>query len=809
MSIYVNANPDSKLNPKKEYFGNYLGIVIQNNDPEKGGKVKVWIPHISPTVYKNWDETNENKAFKFIGKNINSDLTDIIEDLKKILPWAECAAPVTGSISPGKYNAYEQKATISDSNKATSLYPNYIDDSGDSPFEVAEQQGELKYKLNDDGIGEKPAHKYEVHSLKVSDAFTDKDKVKFNNLNKFAYNYVPTSYSNSAKGSFSIPNVGAHVWVFCAEGDPNTPVYFATTYGTNEWKTIFNNFTSDGLDYPGAYENISSDLDPNYNHNTETYRNKYVINQKGGTIEIVSTDNREILKLTHYSGSFKEFNNDVNIEFATNNNQKLVQGDEFFTVNGTKNDYVGMDYDQLITGDYYKKIGKLNIEHQKAWKDLLDPISFAKQLFEIKRAPAIDDPNDLIRKTSPAQTRSGTFGPCPLCKDPTTRDHIWDNIYTFTKVEPNFDYKNGVNVFNHSTEVTSTNSDTMSELIIPKTSAKFLGGGACPVCGGSGDSPSSRNGKWDREDKEDLVITALRAKIQDIINIEKKLGLGGSEIINISKHKIENIGLVSNDFPSTRIDEVGKIENYEVRVFPKGVATTKKESALIEYVHVDDFPGGDFTQNIGNKWNVLVGSGGVSLKSTGGVDIGGTITNIAGQQVNISSEYEINMSSKRVNIAAEMLTLRNKNNRQVLVDGNLGVNQNVVIGGGMHVEGELSVHHITAPVEIQETEPVVVYSKLLTGLSFDATLSDFSEDSDKAILNGSSGTVTLTTNSNDDLVRAYPHTHPFKNVPLKIMKDKDEVRKVASFNNEQGKRAAIPVVHEKKTAETGPVSAAP
>ena len=55
-----------------------------------------------------------------------------------------------------------------------------------------------------------------------------------------------------------------------------------------------------------------------------------------------------------------------------------------------------------------------------------------------------------------------------------------------------------------------------------------------------------------------------------------------------------------------------------------------------------------------------------------------------------------------------MLTLRNKNNRQILVDGNLGVNQNVVIGGGLHVEGELSVHHITAPVEIQETEPVIV-----------------------------------------------------------------------------------------------------
>jgi hypothetical protein len=145
-----------------------------------------------------------------------------------------------------------------------------------------------------------------------------------------------------------------------------------------------------------------------------------------------------------------------------------------------------------------------------------------------------------------------------------------------------------------------------------------------------------------------------------------------------------------------------------------------------------------------------------------------------------------------------MLTLRNKNNRQVLVDGNLGVNQNVVIGGGLHVEGELSVQHITAPVEIQETEPVVVFSRLLSGLSFTAS---------GPWLHGGTGTITLTTDSNADKVQAYPHTHPFKNVPLKLMKDKDEVRKVgAKTTDNQGMTAAIPVVHEKKTGETGPTS---
>jgi len=792
-SIFVNAPTDEwsadRLNKFGKYLGNHVGIVIQNNDPDKSGKIKVWVPHLSPTVYKNWSKENEDKSFKFIGRNIDSDLTDIIEDLKKIVPWAEPASPIVGSAAPGRYNAYEQNATISDSNKLDTAYPADIDS---------------KYKLNDEGIGEKPARKYEAHSLKVSDAFTDKDKVKFNNLNKFAYNYVPSSYSNSAKGSFSIPNVGAHVWVFFVGGDPDTPVYFATTHGADEWKSIYNNFNSDGLDYPGTYENTSKDVDPNYNHNTETYRNKYVINQKGGTIEIVSTDNRESLKLTHYSGSFKEFNNDVNIEFATNNNQKLVQGDEFFTVNGAKNDYVGRDYDQIINGDYYKKIGNLNQEYQKQWRDLMESIGDAKQLFETKRAPLIEDANDFIKKTSGGQERSGQFGPCPLCKDQTTRDKIWDNSYAFTSLTiPPSGYTSGNGPNYNFTKVTSTNSDTISELVLPTNTGNFLGSGACPVCGGTGDSPSSYNGTWDKEDKDNLVITSLRAKIEDIINTEKNLGLGGSEIINITKHKVENIGLIYNDFPSTRIDEVGKIENYEVKIFPKGVATTKKESALIEYVHVDDFPGGDFTQNIGNKWNVLVGSGGVSLKSTGGVDIGGTITNIAGQQVNIASEYETNISSKKVNIAAEMLTLRNKNNRQVLVDGNLGVNQNVVIGGGLHVEGELSVQHITAPVEIQETEPVVAFGTLVPGKQFKlkiiVTPGSHWDVGDTAIIE--------VVEADDDFVEAHPHTHPFKNVPLKLMKDKDEVRKVgAQTTDNQGTTAAIPVVHEKKTAETGPSS---
>ena len=57
------------------------------------------------------------------------------------------------------------------------------------------------------------------------------------------------------------------------------------------------------------------------------------------------------------------------------------------------------------------------------------------------------------------------------------------------------------------------------------------------------------------------------------------------------------------------------------------------------------------------------------MKSYGPVDIGGTITNVGGQQINISSEHEINITSGgRINIVADILSLRQRNYQQVLVN---------------------------------------------------------------------------------------------------------------------------------------------
>jgi len=420
----------------KKYYGNYIGIVIQNNDPDKRGRCKIYVPHVSVTLYEKWNKVPRDKRFRFMGENLTSSLNEVMDDLKDILPWAEYAAPIQGAIGSGRYNAHNKTGSISDSNRLEEVDPD-LDPTGKV------KDPDTKYALNKDGIGEKPARVYEVEELKLTDAWNDNggagnyDKAgklglgfsekggsnKHNvtqwpefRINKYSYNYTPSSYSNCAKGSFSIPNVGAHVWVFFREGNPQDPVFWATTFGQEEWKGIYDTLGEDkdeGIDYPGTYENKSPADDEQYDHNTEQYRNKYVLNQKGGVIEIINSDNKEIMKFTHYSGSFKEFNNHTTTELATHNDQKLVLEDQYLTVRGYQNLYVEHDVDSIIRGDSYRKVGNMKEEYMKKWYEIGSVIADYKQLFEIKRTAAIKDNNRKL--TSSQQSKSGSHSACPVC----------------------------------------------------------------------------------------------------------------------------------------------------------------------------------------------------------------------------------------------------------------------------------------------------------------------------------------------------------------------------------------------------------
>ena len=763
-------------NNEKEFNSIYLGIVVQNNDPQKRGRVKVFVPHLSPTVYENWVSDNKDKYFK----SIDGQLQPIMAKLKTILPWAEVSCPLTSENTSKRYNNYTNKATVSDTNSFTNL-------SADG----STSSGEI----------------YDQSNFRLSDAFSDNSN-NVNNINPYSFNYKPNTYSNKAKGSFGIPSVGSHVYVFFREGNTQFPVIIGTSFGKDDWQGIYDN----EVDYPGKFENYdSSSTEEDYN--VKTYRNKYVLNQKGGTFEINNTDHNEKIKLTHYSGSFKEFNNNTNSELAIKNNQKLVINDEFSTVKGFKNEFTGKNYDEIILRDKYKKIGNLNEAFFDEWKQAYGVIQDKKQLFDIKRTGDnnIKSNGDIILKlNSIQQKRIGSFATFPVTN--SNRYLALNNSNTFTNSE--FYHGTGLNISGATQgggiPVYDNNLKTLQDGTDPKPPAALKVGttnqdwpseSGKSFVNGNGKSPSTQDGSWDPEDKnlsDDIL------KIQaDLMIKERDFGLGGSEIIEISKNKLENIGTVMNDYGSVRFDPIGKLVNNEVLVGSNATYVNSDSGPLLEYVDVQDLPGGTYNLNVNNRYNVMVGAGGINLKSYGPTNISGSITNVAGQQVNIGSENEVNIDGKVINISAEILRLRNKRQRQVLVDSSLGVNNNVVIGGGLSVEGEAFLQHVTAPAETQVTNTTQALGQTVPGVSIGWATVPGGGSYAGSIITVYGGNI-FDTAATPDSITTYPHTHTFSNIPLTLTDTNESTRNSAKNQgiNSENRVIATPQFNTLKSGIT-------
>ena len=812
------------------YYGNYAAIVLQNNDPERRGRVKIFVPHISPTVYKGWNEIDKDKQFKFVGLNIQSDLTPVLEDLKRILPWADCAAPLVGANTIGRFNNPRNIASISDTSDITT----FASASGSTSIDYAKI---TQYSQNLDSIGEKPGNRFDINSYRVNDAFNTPEN-HVNNVNHYSYNYTPQVHSNAAKGSFSIPNVGAHVWVFFVEGDPQRPVYFATSFSKTDWESVYT------TDYPSDYENKALSANEGFSLDTDTYRNRYIINQKGGTLEFNNTDKNESVRLSHYSGSFKAYTNQTAIELATKNDQKLILKDQFLTVRGDKNLFVGMDYDQVITGNMFTKAGNFNITPVTLWKAIVAEIADVKQLFDIRRAVALT--SSVLKLTSSQQTQNGSPAACPVCAG--SQSFYWRLNNSTGSVSVAYQSSEGGGPYSLQSvqNVAGANTSPASWGIFGKQGTIF--GETCPSCGGTGKSTSSMNGTWDKEIKKDELNLFIKNKTRELAELEKQMGLGGSWIVNVTKHKHETIGLVVNDFGSVRVDEKGKMDIVSVVIGKEGVFENRLPTPLVEYVQVDDLPGGTYSLDVCNKYNVTVGSGGMSLKTSGPVNISGTITNIAGTQVNIGSTNEVNIDGgRRLNLVADVVSLKQRNKLQVLVDSSLGVTKNVVVGGGMHVEGELTVNHITAPGEIQETENTVVFGTAAKDVTGRGTTTgsgtplystrlgapSYVGIPDPALIIGyvyvppnaggtypvfgsgmpsirgsqqgqggpSIGVMPIEvygTGAEDDCFVSAPHSHNFKNIPLTLTESNDATREIAKNCNEPERVPADPIYNAKK-----------
>jgi len=78
---------------------------------------------------------------------------------------------------------------------------------------------------------------------------------------------------------------------------------------------------------------------------------------------------------------------------------------------------------------------------------------------------------------------------------------------------------------------------------------------------------------------------------------------------------------------------------------------------------------------------------------------------------------------------------------------------------------------------------------LLSGLSFSATIGGVASGS------GASGTITLTSDSNDNKVQCYDHSHAFVNLPLTLKDTNQEVRQAAKELNSGSERSVAEPQH--------------
>ena len=670
------------MSDKTKYNGMFLSIVLQTNDPEKRGRVKVYVPHVSATLYTQINKTNQDMTFTFPGLD-NPDLENIMDDLKDVLPWAEYAGPIFGGNASGRYNAFTKKGTVSDSN---------VWENG-----TLKESGRQLQNF--------------AGSFNYPDAFNQTNGNFNRYVNPYAHAYTPSDYSNLAKGVFSIPNVGSHVWVWFIEGDPQYPVYFAASYSQMDFKRIYTqnkNIDVNGtVDYPGAYENKSERDGGSLNSDGKTFRAKHVINSNKHTIEMVDTDLREILKLTHFSGSFLEFTNFATIQLATNNDQKMVVGDQFLTVRRRQNTYIAQDQDFILGGTQYTTIGNVASDTVNQIYAIMKEIHDIKMLFDIQRAQIGEPPN----RVSTKQARVGQFIECPVClgEAPVPEEGSYIMV-------PNFVYKPAPNGVGEYIMVETP----MPELPESLFQIGMYKGAPCDVCNRldwpdgyvyphtPGLSPSTYMGTWNAEPyKQFSSLDAFMVeKVGQMIELEKKLGNGGDQVINIHKNKIETIGLIMNTLQSYRIDPIGKLKIDGCHVATELTYETFKTSPHIEKVSVDDIPGGDYNLTVGNKYALLVGSKGISIKTLGNMDIYGSIVTFSGEQVNITSENEVVIDGgQRLSLRAQKIALMPVEHNPVVVEGQLHVTRNSILQGGVMFEGELGVLHITTPGQWYETLP--------------------------------------------------------------------------------------------------------
>lgn len=513
------------------------------------------------------------------------------------------------------------------------------------------------------------------------------------------------------------------------------------------------------------------------------YKNRLVINQRGGSVVINNTTDNESVSISHRSGSNVTMNNVTNSELATNNKQQKVINDNFKSVGADDSEFVGRDKINRVVRNTFNYKGVNNeseIQKYEEWKETYREIANINGQFNTYRGgyslptgiptPRIGSPKENQELLVPIYTVNSSltkYGETPI------RNSQVDEVVSYAPIP---EQRNEI-----------AESVLLEEVDLTE-SAGVLGSEAPGFMEFGPDTPNNeqwwvweKNSEWMNlpEKIKELYKTETsdpsNPKLGPLAAIEKEMGDGGDEHIFIKRDKFETVGATINDYPSVRITPKGRGHPLEVIVSRKG--SYNKTDYLPHVEEVDNssmFPCGNDIKIVGNKYKRTVGSGGVDFKTTGTFEIGSGVFNLGATKVNINSSNGVQIGSEAGVDIHSLKTITLRTNRQVYVESSLGVKGNLITTGSAYFEGELYTQHITGPVEIQQTEDTTLYGKFNTTeprtlLIGECIIGDF--------------TYPVYAVPSDDLIKNYPHSHHFKNISMTLKSSNAGVRADAMKND--------------------------
>lgn len=208
-----------------------------------------------------------------------------------------------------------------------------------------------------------------------------------------------------------------------------------------------------------------------------------------------------------------------------------------------------------------------------------------------------------------------------------------------------------------------------------------------------------------RENHEELMGKA----VEDLVETERFMSPGGTQIMSYMNDLQINVGgqfLTADIAPPVSVVHGAPVPS-KVNIENSRTTMHQKNTPHVQSV-AHSVPWGTFGIMACNKFNTVVGAGGILLQTAGCVDInsGGRTTISSINELNLtSSEGNINIyGGHNIMIRGDSVCIQTRSPaEQVVVNSNLGVARNLTVHGSTYVDGELFVHHITAPVATRTT----------------------------------------------------------------------------------------------------------